>query len=122
VQFAPEREYTATMSFGSAELAIAKQEVTLLPIRHSPISNQSIKGRAICDNTESAEMRYTPVVGVQLPVPGRCHVPTPLIGCKTGSTLNEFRWLSGRGSGSPLTRTFAGSKPLPAAFPYRPLI
>ncbi len=67
-------------------------------------------------------MRYMLVAGVQLPVLGRCHVPTPLIGRKTGSTLNEFGWLSGRGSSSPLTRTFAGSKPLPAAFPYQPLI
>jgi hypothetical protein len=43
-------------------------------------------------------------------------MPTPLIGRKTGSTLNELGWCSGRGSGSPLTRTFAGSKLLLAAF------
>ena len=44
------------------------------------------------------------------------HVPTPLIGRKTGSTLSVIGWCSGRGSGSPLTRTFTGSKPLLATF------
>ena len=51
------------------------------------------------------------------PVPDWCHVPTSLIGCKTGSALCELRWFSGQGSSSPLTRTFAGSKPLPATSP-----
>jgi hypothetical protein len=32
------------------------------------------------------------------------------------STLSVIGWCSGRGSGSPLMRTFAGSKPLLATF------
>ena len=55
---------------------------------------------------------------------GRLHLdapelaPTVILECnnKTGSTLSVIRWCSGRGSGSPLMRTFAGSKPLMAAF------
>jgi hypothetical protein len=33
--------------------------------------------------------------------PDAGRVPTPLIGCKTGSTLSVIGWCSGQGSGAP---------------------
>ena len=81
---------------------IAEREV-LLSTRVLPICNQSIRSP-----THSLRAMHSPnVVYLASAVSGQTH----LIGRNTGRLPKQTRKDGGRGSGSPTTRAFAGSKP-----------